>query len=82
MIYLHAREERGKNIAAGIELMVSQVIGWGTKAVVAPRGTVGGEGHAGGTEDPLTPEDRPLGTVSGRSTSKNVVERVTGIEPA
>ncbi|GLZ34910.1 hypothetical protein Lesp02_70970 [Lentzea sp. NBRC 105346] len=70
LIYLHAREERGKNIAAGIESMVAQVTGNGH------------EGHARGTEDRQNQKDRPRGTVSKRSTSKNELERVTGIEPA
>ncbi len=85
LIYLHAREERGKSIAAGIEIMVSQITNGGDKAVVLEgvSEVVSEEmGHARGTEDHLKQEDRPRGTVRKRSTSKNKVERVTGIEPA
>ena len=65
--------------------MVSQITNGGDKAVVVEgvSEVVSEEmGHAGGTEDQLKQEDRPLGTVRKRSTSKNKVERVTGIEPA
>ena len=71
LIYLHAREERGRSIAAGIEAMVS-----------AEKGTPEQKGHARGTEDPQKQKDRPRGTVRKSSTSKKRLERVTGIEPA
>ncbi|MCC8243800.1 tyrosine-type recombinase/integrase [Saccharothrix luteola] len=71
LIYLHAREERGRSIATGIEALVS-----------AEKGTGSEKGHARGTEDQQKAKDRPHGTVRKRPTRHFKGERVTGIEPA
>jgi hypothetical protein len=66
LIYLHARDHRDREIAAGLNRMVA--LGRGED-----------EGHAGGTNDDSDPpHDRDGGPLS----QVDQVERATGIEPA
>jgi hypothetical protein len=74
LIYLHAREERGHKIAAGIDQMVAKASKKTKKK--------GKKGHAKGTKPSKGTEKRPTGTDREAVTSGDVVERVTGIEPA
>ncbi|MCE7011515.1 site-specific integrase [Kibdelosporangium philippinense] len=75
LIYLHAREERGQEIAAGIDQMVSR-----TKAKASKKTKK--KGHARGTKPSGRKKDRPTETDREALTSGEEVERVTGIEPA
>ena len=78
LIYLHAREERGHDIAKGIDQMVSRTTAKASKKTKKK----GKKGHAGGTTKSDGKKERwEKGRREG-STSGNLVERVTGIEPA